>query len=250
LEEFPRVMANAEVVQMLKRYGCLDEVSEELEAFLACSDALTASDLKRLLNETLFEAGRESWKSDPCEPKRLIGRNTDERPLDFINCLLGYATLARHCGFAGLVVTIDEFEVEYNLPNAKQERIWDLLRTMEYWLSGTIEAGDAPLAVFVATVGQHGRSGDSTVERLVEACEGGVFELPIRTPEERADLASRIHRWYTSAYDIEEAFREQDLRGVEHQLRRAELDAEGGMIRAFIKRYVAALDARLGPPVY
>jgi len=43
----------------------------------------------------------------------MVSRTVQARGMDLVESLAGHAALARLAGFKGLVVTIDEFEIEY-----------------------------------------------------------------------------------------------------------------------------------------
>jgi hypothetical protein len=109
LASFPRILANYDTVASLTQSGDIDAFETPLDLLMAGSNDRPASDIRR---EILLEAspGVDRFRIDP---KRLVGTAVHERPTDFADCLLGCARLATRAGFKGLVVTLDEFEVEY-----------------------------------------------------------------------------------------------------------------------------------------
>jgi RecA/RadA recombinase len=239
LWEFDRVQANLTTVETLRDTGCLDPHAEDVDNFLSSGNDFTAYQLRDQLAAELRRQGVGRWDS-PIVIKRLIGNRLDERAHDFVNCLLGYAVVAQRAGYKGLVITIDEFEVEHNLSLSHFERVRSLVRTMVDELSQ-----DAPLSVFIATVGQEGHEGDAVVEALVEATSGGLWPLDEWTGDSLRELAKRIHALYCKAYMVDDAFDERLLRSVDELLADDELD--DSPVRAFIKQYVAVLDVTYGP---
>lgn len=47
----------------------------------------------------------------------MIGRAVGDRPYDFIEAIVGHTAVAHFAGYRGLVLTIDEFEVEHRFAN-------------------------------------------------------------------------------------------------------------------------------------
>lgn len=245
LSPFERVKTNLQTVAAMKLAKCIDKHGEHFENLLACGDDVTASGLKQEMQADFTKAGISRWDT-VIDPKRLIGLAVDSRAFDFVECLLGYATLAKLAGFRGLVITIDEFEVESHLSAQKHERLQDVLDALIYRL-GTEGAGPAaPLTMFIATVGQGGASGDETVEALVEGTGGERFPLRNWPSDAQLLLAQKIHRLYCEAYDESNTFDVDLARSTQRALDDADIGASG-QIRAFIKRYVAELDATYGP---
>jgi len=241
LAEYERVLANLDAIGTLKRLDCLDPHVDDIEGFVGCSDALTANELQRRVYEDVQRHGG-NWRSDPFTFKRLIGSSLSERPRDFVKCLLGYASLARRAGHKGLVVTIDEFEVEHNLSDTKWVRLTSLLETMEDQLGG--EA--APLSIFIATVGQEGERGDPVVDNLVRVTGGDCYYLKGWSRDSMLELAKGIHRLYRQAYETETSFDRRLVDRTYEALDPDDLDGSG-VVRAFIKHYVAVVDSIDGP---
>lgn len=238
---YDRVLANIGTIVALRRRNCLEQHAEDIDAFLSCSDALTTSQLQNQVYADIVQRGG-NWRSDPFALKRLIGLATAERPSDFVCCLLAYTALAKRAGFKGMVITIDEFEVEYHLTYTKLERVKGLLRAMRDEMAGA----EAPLAIFIATVGQEGHAGDAFVSMLVEASGGAEYDLEEWSPGMLRKLAENIHCLYETAYRLDAGFDKKQVSSVERLLDDDDV-AESGHVRAFIKGYVASLDVQYGP---
>lgn len=178
--------------------------------------------------------------------RRMIGQKVAERPYDFVEAWVGYALVARLAGYKGMVITIDEFEVEHLLTYLKFQRVADLLAVLTAYLKGELDHPKAPLAVFFATVGEEGHRGDLVVDRLIEATGGDYYPLKPWSRPDRVQLAQRIHRQYSDVYDVNEAFSASVAQTIEDQLEQRGA-GDGGLIRAFIKAYVGALDTLYGP---
>ena len=246
LDAFPRVMTNLLLIEDLSDQKALDAHSESLEMLLSCSDEKTAVTVGQEIAADPRLFGRRWNNTDiPMVPKVIIGRKVDERADDFVNCLLGYAVVCRLAGFNGLVVTIDEFEVEYMLTSSERRRLEAVLERMTERLAVEEESVGVPLAIFIATVGQEGEDSDPFVDEIVDRTSGGRFILDDWTEEMQLEVAAKIDALYGKAYGIDV---DPDITAALEVL--GELQAADGasVIRAFIKRYVAYLDTVLGPP--
>jgi len=231
------------IAEALLRGRALDEYSHMLEEVLSSSPLGRVGSMHVLLG--LSQAIRNG---EVATFKPMIGTTVEHRPYDFVETLAGHATVAQLAGYRGIVLTIDEFEVDRSLLTpAKQERLVRLLRVLQQYLDGETGHRAAPLALFFATVGEEGHTGDKVIENLIGAEPEARYDLQPWPPEELHRLAGKIDRLYTVAYGLEEAIDGALVARVE-----ADLDTMGsgdsGLIRAFIKRYVGALDVRYGPP--
>ncbi len=237
-----RVHDNYATARLLKRSsGALDNHGHALDAIMSSSDEFTASQVSRLISS---ELGVHAFD---VRVRRVIGKTVVHRPYDFVNALVGYSIVARLAGYKGLCITVDEFEVEHLLSPDKFKRVLDLLVVLTRYLRGDLGYPSAPLAVFFATVGEEGHVGDKVVERLVEESGGDFYPLTLWAREERAELARRIFSLYSEAYDVSDPYSPSVVESIEDYLERGAPD--GGLIRAFIKAYVGALDSLYGPGV-
>lgn len=248
LARFDRVRSNLMTIATLKRSNCVDKYGEMMEVLLSCGDEVTASDAKRAIWSDASAAAIWGTYSDQVvEPKRLIGLRTDDRPDDFVECLVGYSVLAKQAGFQGLVVTIDEFEVETaTLTHHKVERLIGVINALATWFGGQGPQKAGPLSVFIATVGQEGHFGDTIVDTLISKSSGAKHPLKAWSRTAHRQLAERIFALYCRAYSIKGDFNTDLAARVQGSLNSVEVEGSG-MIRAFIKRYMAELDVAYGP---
>jgi hypothetical protein len=236
-----RVHDNYSTARLLKRSPeALDNHGHKLDAVMSSSDEFTAS-------EVALEISREpSIHAFDVVVRRMIGQKVADRPYDFVETWIGYSLVARLAGYKGLCITIDEFEVERLLPRLRFDRVEKLLLVLQKYFAGDLDHPRAPLAVFFATVGQEGHDGDMVVDRLVEASGGGYYRLRAPSRVERIELARRIYVQYSEAYGVTESFSASVAESVENYLQERGAP-DGGLIRAFIKTYVGALDSLHGP---
>jgi hypothetical protein len=240
-----RIRQNYEVVATIRRAGHIDKHAVTLEGLLSSSEEMTAAQAKR---EFLAESNVYFWE---CSPRPMIGSRVEDRPFDFVEVLAGHATIARLAGYKGLVVTVDEFEVEQTQTRfqtrLQHSRVQELLGILTKYFAGNLDYAPAPLAMFFATVGADDHEGDNAISAMVGDSPDGHHYLEPWSAHQRAELAERIHGVYCDAYGLSADFDIQPIQRVEEQLRRFG-DADSGLVRAFIKRYVALLDVAYGPP--
>ena len=236
-----RVQDSYGTVSVLSRLQLLERHSDSLDQLFSSSDQVTAADVSReIRREFTINAGDVVLH-------RMIGRRVEERAEDFLEVLLGHAQLAKLAGFEGLVITLDEFEVEDNLSNDRLNRVAELLAVLRRYFSGQSRYPEAPLSIFIATVGEEGHETKALVDNLVSAAGGRTYRLRPWTPEQYRDFARLIHDVYCDAYGIEERFESQRVPRILRRVEEADSD-DAAIVRAFIKAYVSDLDARLGPP--
>jgi hypothetical protein len=248
LMKFDRVRSNLLTVRTLKRINCLDRFAEMMEVLLACGDEVTAGDIRHAIFSDGSIAMESSRSSELfIEPKRLISLRTDERANDFVECLVGYSVLARLAGFQGLVVTIDEFEVEAaNLTREKIERLKRVISALASWFGPTGPRNGGALGLFIATVGEEGHLGDAIVDALVSNTSGARHLLKRWSRSDHGKLAERIFALYSDAYALDALFEPSLAAHVQDDLDQTDIEGSG-LIRAFIKRFVAELDSAYGP---
>ena len=103
-----------------------------------------------------------------------------------------------------------------------------------------------PLTVFIASVGQEGHTGDAVVGTLVEATGGDEYSLEPWYKDLLIKLAGRIHDLYCTAYGLTVPFESKVVDYASESLDEDDLGGSG-VVRAFIKQYVATLDVIHGP---
>ncbi len=238
-----RTLHNFTVIKEAVRRDAIGDHGEALDAVLASSPTVSASAVNNQLR-----VAKVMRTGEMATMKRIIGSRVDERPYDFVEALAGHAIMAERAGHQGIVLTIDEFEVDQSLlAPAKRQQLVRLLQVLSQYLKGNTDHRAAPVALFFATVGEDGHTGDRVIEQLISDRPEARYNLHPWLPEEDLrDLAGKINRLYAAAYGLTEAIDSALVARVE-----ADLDAMGsgdsGLIRAFIKRYVGALDVRYGP---
>ena len=232
-----RTEGNLGMVRLLHEVGELDYFEEELDSFLCANNQYTASQLGVHI--------RRNSRHNPNTPLySVIGREVAGRTRDFIESLVSNTIVAVHAGYKGLVITIDEFEVEYSALSYHRDRIRMLADALYNYINSTSEWPKAPLALFFAAVGQEGHQGDEIIENIMSLFDGDCFwPLTSWAKTARRDLAEKIFTVYAQAYYITEAFAEEWFEQADRRCRGDEQN-----IRAFIKRYVAGLDEEFGPP--
>jgi len=234
-----RIRENYSTIKLVKDRGHIDKYSDPLDALISSSDEYTANEVATMIWKEPNINGLEA------SVKRMIGRRVAERPYDFVEALVGNAHIAELAGYDGLVVTIDEFEVE--VMNSKNiDRVSDLLRVLALYFQGQLSHNEYPVSIFFATVGQEGNRGDKYVDSLIESANGGWYEIPEIGADERSELASRMHELYTKAYELTDSYDARTTDEVEEQVGIIGAN-DSGIIRSFIKRYIALLDSQFGP---
>jgi hypothetical protein len=223
-------------VRQLRESDVLDFVADEVEAVIGCTGEFTASQA--------MSAVRQHCAYLPTSLKAIVGRLIEERTEDFVASLVGTALICKFAGYQGLVVTVDEFEVEWW---AMRDRIEDLISTLCRYLRGTLKFPPCPIALFFATTGEEDHEGDAFINRLIEAGQGEKFPLKPWSKRQRGRLAQAIHEHYCRSYDRALPVDPLLAAEVDNTIEESG-DGDSGLIRAFIKRYVARLDQRFGPP--
>jgi hypothetical protein len=241
-KDLDRVRESFDTVGLLVQAGLSDKYAEELDQVLSCDAQITAIDAVRLIRREF------ALQASDVRLHRMIGRRVEERPADTMEVLIGAAQLSRLAGFAGLVVTIDEFEVEDNLSPTRLQRVADLLRLLNNYLAGQTRYPEVSLAVVIATVGEEGEGMKRIVDGMVKSAGGKTFVLRPWNDREYTELSRNIHAVYTRAYGTKETFDAAKAGVVLRTMERRDAD-DASLVRSFIKSYVAALDAAHGPPV-
>jgi P-loop Domain of unknown function (DUF2791) len=243
-EGMDRVRQNYTIVRELRRRGTLDAQGYAVDALLASSTEFNAAEVTRLVG------GRIRFPEGRLALRRMLGNSVAERPYDLVATLAGHALIARLAGFQGLVVTIDEFEVEQAPSPANFARVRQVLAVLAAYLRGETAYPAAPLGLCFATVGEDEHGGDAAIGALLAATGGAHYALEPWPPAQRRELARRLYDLYRAAYALAQDFAGPAAAAADRL--EARFAAEGlddsRLIRAFIKRYVGALDLLYGPP--
>jgi bacteriophage exclusion system BrxC/D-like protein len=234
-----RIPGNYRSVGLFRTSGQFDGLGSEVDALLCSGDEVNARELNA-------QIGKEARLGvSQVKFQRVIPTAVMSRPAGLVEALFGHALVAQAAGFKGLVVTIDEFEVEHKLTRSRIDRLATFVVLLSRYLTGAAAYTQGPLSIFVASVGQEHHVGDGLIEELIRMSGGARFELKKTTVDDREELASRIFALYGNAYELAEPFGLDDVRKAELEVG---VGADSGLIRAFVKRYVSLLDSRFGPP--
>ncbi len=238
-----RIRVNYSTIRTLHRRDLVDKYGMDVEAVLSCSPDLTAAQLAGQLrcDPSLY---RGDVRLVP-----IIGRSVEDRPYDFVEALVGIAIIAKMAGFKGLVVSIDEFEVEHL--GGHWGRLEMVIEVLAEYLKGGLDHPDAPLALFIATVGQDGHAGDSALDPLLESGTK-PFECKQLDKADLLELGKRLVRFYASAYGLKN-LSEKDMDDILDRVSGRFYDnpsiwASSGLTRAWAKFLVQFLDKLMGPP--
>jgi hypothetical protein len=237
LVPFPKVQDNYGTVVALKDLGQLDALEEHLDLLMAGGNAYTAAQLKAAICRELEPEQRKG-----VNPSRLVSMRVDERPADFARAIGGYARLAERAGFKGLVLTLDEFEVE--------QSIYRLMETIDGLVTALFlqpTPKSAPLTLFVGVVPSAGADGNVILDRVIDNAGGDQKVLKPWSGHHLKLLARKVYATYSQAYELDEPFDDSIVDETREDIQSADEDLEGH-VRTFLKRYVAKLDSLQGPP--
>lgn len=233
-----RIRRNFEVVRELADRGRIDHARYAVNAVLSSSEEFTAVEVKNMLY------GELGLPHPYCDIFRMVGKKLDGRPYDFLESLIGHTRIAKLAGFSGLVVTIDEFEVEAAvLVDKLKQREETLLRATKAYLKGNLWYPPVPLALFFATATVGRGPGDAFVDELIKECNGEYRRLETFQDGDYRVLASAISKIYARAYGC----RLERLEDRIDVALGASVDRDN-KTREFIRRFVFLLDAAYGPP--
>jgi len=239
------------LIGILERYGYLDDLGYLLEDVLTCSEDITASEAKAILiDETKDRINRNDIRLYP-----PIGRIVQDRPNEFIEALVATALVGKLAGYQGLIVTVDECEVEEALLAGenyrRKEQIFDALST---YFSGVSTYVPAPLTLYFASVPSSSSGRDDSIEigHIVQESMGKTYTLaPFNgwdpTNNEQLTIVERIHDIYKKCYECDGVSEETLIQNLNTIMTDADIYDSGG-IRFFMKRYISLLDSIYGPP--
>lgn len=235
LDPFP---INFEYIREVKARQQVDYGADIIEEALSGSENITATQLKADL------ARLTGTKRNQIRLKPMTARGLNDKRVMFIQSLAGHALLAKEAGYNGLVVTIDEFEAHHNLNLPDRRKVHELITILEQYVQGDTSIPRAPLAIFFGAVSQDGADKDPWLEDLVKNSGGKRYVLFPWSDADKRELANNIYDLYKSAYEISAASDEGLIDKTESLLENRD---QTGLIRSFIKFFMAVLDNQYGP---
>ena len=236
-----KIKNNLRTIYTLMITDNMDKYANLVESVISCSAQITATQaVKEICSEHNLD--RSKIRLAP-----MVSRIVDERGMDLVESLAGHAVLARLAGYKGLIITIDEFEIEH-INNKNMERVRDSLYAINKYIAGDTRYYKAPLGIYIATIDQSGEIGDPIIHEYVAKDLKNRYRLKVWGKNERLELAERIHKMYSGTYNIKDGFDKKFASLVEELIARKIENNDSGLIRSFIKWYVGFLDIKYGPP--
>ena len=226
-----RIANNYLIIQKLKGKGRLENYEYLLDSIISSSGEYTATDANREIGSDL----------EGCFLKRMIGTKVVDRSNDFVESLFGHAIISRMAGYRGLVVTIDEFEVQHN--GLHWDRVSTLIDTIVAYIKGDTAHTPAPITLFFATLGEEGHEGDAIIDFMIDECDGNYLQMRELEKKDLFEISKRIFFLYQTTYNIENNYDPQLAASAYEWVGHA-----SGRVRAFIKQYVSLLDETFRPP--
>jgi len=228
---------NYNTLKLIRKRGVLDNLCYDYNSLLSCSNEITASELsKRVCSEPSIICNFDQPKV-----RKPIGRKVVERPHDFVESLVGAAIICKLAGFKGLVITIDEFEVQRL--TLRWDRVRDVILCLANYFKGTSDLPSSPLGVFFASVGSDGHFGDAIIDAMIKASGGECYALSKFGEKECLTIGKNIFGLYKGVHGGPPGYDESLAKKI-HQM----FQDQEGHIRKFIKYFIASLDKRYGPP--
>ena len=236
-----KIKNNLTTIYNVLRSGHLDKYSEYINAIISSSEEYTATQVVKEISSE-FNISKSQIKLE-----RMISRKLDCKPMDFIESIAGHAIIAKLAGYKGLIITIDEFEIEY-MDKKRFDKAENVLRALYKYFKGYTKYFKAPVGIYIAAIDQGGLKGDRAIENYVAMEEEDRYRLRVWDSDSRINLAKKIHRLYCEAYSLDKEFDVNLAKNVENMLARKIENNDSGLIRSFIKWYIGILDIKYGPP--
>jgi hypothetical protein len=239
------------LIKKLDGQGDLDNVRFLINDLLSCNDRINATEAKKILKE---ETRLSSWDLNN-EVSPIVSSRVMERPYTFIESIIGTAILSREAGYKGLIILIDEFEVEVSLlgTNAQRDRFKGNLNMLVQYMTGKMPYPGTSLGIYFATAGKELDFGSKYIDEMVSGFGGDKYEIkPIMDWDldnpEIIRFVDNVHQIYQEAYPhIEDS--DFDLIPALDKMVQNEQIYESGGIRYFVKQYIGMLDRKYGPPL-
>jgi hypothetical protein len=242
--------AAARTARRLEMTRQFSEIEPLVERLLGSDPSVSKTDFDRQVRDALGWNDYAALTYDrEYDPTPLVAYSpVAQRPFDFAQALIGFASLARNAGFEGLVVTIDELEVEAAMyAAARWRKLLAFVAAMhaEFSQDEPIVGG---LSIFMAALGEGSSVEDQIVDIIVDATGGDRYRLRPWDDNDLMVLSKRIHDLYCAAYAMERAYDRSRASATFDLIDDLDLD-HSGRIRMFIRAYVARLDVQYGPPI-
>lgn len=249
--EIDRIHEMYNLIGLLERYEFLDDLGYLIEEVLTCSEDMTVSDVKeKLIDETKGRIDQSDIRLYP-----IIGRTLKDRPREFVEALVATALVAKLAGYKGLIITVDECEVEEALLTPKErkfrETIFDALSS---YFSGNSKYVTSPLGLYFASVPSISYELDDSmrIDSIVSGSNGKTSTIePFygwnSEDTEQLAMVKSIHDIYRRSYGCDGVDERVIIQKLDESLKGADIYDSGG-IRYFMKRYISLLDTIYGPP--
>jgi len=239
------------LIKKLDGLGNLESVKFLINDFLSCNDKINATDAKKILKE---ETELSSWDlNNAISP--IVSSRLKECAYTFIESIIGTALISKGAGYKGLLILIDEFEVEipFLRTKAQKDRFNNNLNMLIKYVSGKTSYPGTSLGIYFATTGKGFDFGSEYINKIVSGSEGSRYKIePILNWNldnlEIIKFANNVGRIYQEAYPhIENS--DISLIPALNKIIRNEQIYESGGIRYFVKQYIGMLDKKYGPPL-
>ncbi len=258
-EKPDRINTIYNLIHQLIRQGNLDELDYVLDAVLTCSDEMTASDARYIIKQ------KTNWRFVNIYP--MIGRTVSDRHKNFLETLIGTTLIAKQAGYKGLIITIDEYEVEsaHLSTFTRIARECDFLDLAVDFFSEETAYQNVPLALYFATVPMEEDTTEEysyltktagfteRVNRMVNNSGGHTYTLDEfggynQNDKDIKTIVGRIYSMYCDAYKWNDVSLDTICDILSEKLRDMSNTDSGG-IRSFMKQYISVLDS-YGPPKF
>lgn len=239
------------LIRLLDRYEYLDELGYLIDAVLTCNEDITATEVKAILiDETKDRIPQKDINLFP-----IIGRLVKNRPNEFVEALVGTSLVGKLAGYKGLIVTIDECEVDESIStSAELQRKSDVFDALIAYFSGNSKYAMAPIALYFASVPTQYEDEDEycQIDTLVSESLGQYYNLNPFTgwdhdEKDQVSLVEKIHEIYKDSYHCRGISQENLIHDLDALMQSPEVYDSGG-IRYFMKRLIGLLDSNYGPP--
>lgn len=238
------------LIKKLDGQGDLENVKFLINDFLSCNEKINATEAKKILKE---ETKLNTWDLTN-EVSPMISQRINERTYTFIECVVGVALLSQYAGYEGLIILIDEFEVESALlgTSKQRERFVENLDTFSSYMTNKTKYPDTSLGIYFATAGDEWDIGSKYINYMVKGSGQKPYNIePIvdweLSNKEISKFVGNVYQIYREAYTLVENLDSSILFELEEILQNEQM-YESGAIRYFVKQYVGLLDRRYGPP--